>query len=229
VIRWRVDRTALVVALTACCAAVAFGVGATALDDASPSFSLDSPGGEVTAENNTTAGGGGGGGEPDNDSEADCPDCGALDFRSRLAGSLPGVDGGLLLGVTALVVLGLGVLGLRGEGGSVDDGGETTTETGLETGPDRGRDTVFERGDVAVTNDVYRAWQQLLERVGEREATLTPREYADRAASAGFDADAVERLADLFARVRYGDEPPTESDEQAARDALNRLEDGGED
>ena len=69
-------------------------------------------------------------------------------------------------------------------------------------------------------NVVVRAWDRLTDAVGTQTAE-TPRETADRAAGHGFDADAVERLAEGFSAVRYGDEPP----EGRARDARDVLSD----
>jgi hypothetical protein len=67
-------------------------------------------------------------------------------------------------------------------------------------------------------NVVVRAWHRLSDAVSA-ETAETPRETADRAAGHGFDEDAVDRLAESFGAVRYGDEP-AEGRERDARDVL---------
>ncbi|WP_169302433.1 DUF4129 domain-containing protein [Halorientalis salina] len=226
------DRTALIAVLTAGCAAVAFAVGAAALDDAAPSVSVESPGGEVTAQNNTTAANDSGASGDSIDGEndgGDCVDCGLLDLRSLLAGYLPGIDSRLLFGVTALVVVGLGLAGLRRGETVAAETEEGEPDRGLDREPHRAGTPEFAAPDAEATNDVYRAWQRLVDRVEVAgPETTTPREYARRAVEDGFDPEAVDRLTDLFDRVRYGDAPPTERREQQARDAAERLDDGGE-
>jgi len=75
-------------------------------------------------------------------------------------------------------------------------------------------------------NAVVRAWNRLTDAVGA-ETAETPRETASRATGHGYDADAVERLAESFSAVRYGDEP-VEGRERDARDVLAEV-DGGDD
>nr|WP_282594205.1 DUF4129 domain-containing protein [Halorientalis brevis] len=123
----------------------------------------------------------------------------------------------------------MGIVALRQDGTVVDEAERAESEAELALGPDRAGATDWEVPDAAVTNDVYRAWQQLVERVDVADPeTTTTREYARRAVDAGLDAAAVERLTELFDQVRYGDAAPTETREQQARDAAERLDDGGE-
>lgn len=91
--------------------------------------------------------------------------------------------------------------------------------------------------DVPLSNDVYRAWRDMTDRVPgvpehvaggpDRAATdraLTPREYADAAREEGLDPDAVETLTGLFREVRYGGAAPTDERERRARDARDALD-----
>lgn len=73
-------------------------------------------------------------------------------------------------------------------------------------------------------NAVVRAWERLTDAVGVDTAE-TPRETARRATDRGFDTGSVERLAESFRAVRYGDEP-AESREREAREALTAVDRG---
>ncbi|AQL42531.1 hypothetical protein BV210_07320 [Halorientalis sp. IM1011] len=218
------QRRPLFVALVALSAALAFGVGATAVAD------LDSPSvtsGPVNTTNesaNASAGGGAGGGGP-----------GGVDpfgsvggIYGLVAGLLPTVPPALLLILTALVVAALALAGLRHR----RDGTDRPPEPEVSVDPERGRDDATGASaaisDAPPTdNDVYRAWRAMVSELdvtyGE---TTTPREFAREAVEAGADSAAVERLTDLFDRVRYGAVEPTEERERAARDALAAVEDG---
>lgn len=77
-------------------------------------------------------------------------------------------------------------------------------------------------------NGVYRAWRDLVARVDPvGDPSRTPGEVADAAVADGLDDDAVARLTDVFAEVRYGDRPATEDRERRARSALESTEDAG--
>ncbi|MFC4406635.1 DUF4129 domain-containing protein [Haloarchaeobius iranensis] len=86
------------------------------------------------------------------------------------------------------------------------------------------------RGDRPVDNVVYRAWREMTAALDVgAPASTTPGEFAAAAVDAGFDADAVADLTDVFETVRYGDEAP-EAYADRARRALERMEattDGG--
>jgi hypothetical protein len=76
----------------------------------------------------------------------------------------------------------------------------------------------------APTNDVARAWHEMVATLGvERPETKTPRQCARAAVEAGGDRDAVEGLTGLFEEVRYGDAEVTDERRQRARDGLERV------
>lgn len=78
----------------------------------------------------------------------------------------------------------------------------------------------------AVDNEIYRAWVEMTRHLPvEHPDTSTPREFERAAVDAGFDADAVGVVTDLFESVRYGSESATEERERRAVEALRRLED----
>lgn len=94
-------------------------------------------------------------------------------------------------------------------------------ESEHETGDPRPRIEVTYRSPDE--NAVIRAWERLTDAVGTDTAE-TPRETARRAADHGFSPGTVERLAESFRAVRYGDEPP-ERREPEAREAHEALAD----
>lgn len=100
----------------------------------------------------------------------------------------------------------------------------------LGIGPDGERDTgTAEQATLSPTNEVERAWVELVRRAGiDRARTLTPSECADAAIEAGFDPDVVRRLQRVFEDVQYGGVSPTGEQERAAREALDRLLPAGE-
>ena len=217
------QRRPLFVALIALSAALAFGVGATAVAD------LDSPSvtsGPVNTSNtsaNASAGGGAGGGGP-----------GGVDpfgsvggIYGLVAGLFPTVPPALLLILTALVVAGLALAGLRRRRDVTDHPPEPEVSVDPERGSDDATGASAAIPNAPADNDVYRAWRAMVSELdvtyGE---TTTPREFAREAVEAGTDSAAIERLTDLFDRVRYGAVEPTEERERAARDALAAVEDG---
>jgi hypothetical protein len=78
--------------------------------------------------------------------------------------------------------------------------------------------------DADATNEVYRAWGEMvgLLAVADPETT-TPAEFADAAVAAGMDRDDVTLLTRLFEEVRYGGRDP-DVREGRALDALRRIE-----
>ncbi len=74
-------------------------------------------------------------------------------------------------------------------------------------------------------NEVYRAWREMTEVLDvDRPASSTPSEFADAAVAAGVAEEPVARLTDVFERVRYGGEDPTDDRERRAVEALRRIE-----
>jgi hypothetical protein len=83
-------------------------------------------------------------------------------------------------------------------------------------------------GDLDPSNEVYRAWCELVRRLEvSGAATMTPRELARSAIDQGFDREAVESLTRAFEQVRYGTMASGER-ESRARAALERLDGGGD-
>ncbi|MFC6951742.1 DUF4129 domain-containing protein [Halorubellus litoreus] len=80
-------------------------------------------------------------------------------------------------------------------------------------------------GSAGVDNEIYRAWVEMTEHLDvDHPDASTPGEFRRAAVDAGVDPATVGELTDLFERVRYGDEPPTEETEARAVDALRRME-----
>lgn len=214
------------VVLIALSAALAFAVGATAVTDLDPSNVASGPVDTTNASANTAGSGAPGGGGPGG--------VGLLGpiggVYGVVAGSLPPVSPMLLLVVTAVVVAGLGLTGLRRRG---DESGGSP-EPAVAVDRDADDDGVSRAGptvsDAPVDNEVYRAWRAMVQGLdapfGE---STTPREFAREAVRAGAATGPVERLTDLFGRVRYGATEPTEECEDSARDALAALDSEGED
>jgi hypothetical protein len=74
-------------------------------------------------------------------------------------------------------------------------------------------------------NEVYRAWQEMADRLElERPETSTPGEFEAAAVDAGMERGDVSELTRLFEEVRYGDATPTEEREQRAAETLRRIE-----
>ncbi|RXK50158.1 DUF4129 domain-containing protein [Halorientalis pallida] len=214
------------VALVALSAALAFAVGATAVTGLDPPSVTSGPGNTTDASANATSGGGPGGSDPGG--------VGLLGpvggIYGVVAGLLPAVSPPFLLVVTALVVAGLALAGLRRYGSESDEPAEPEVRVDPETGDDGGTDAGPLVPDAAPDNEVYRAWRAMVRELDVPcgEAT-TPREFAREAIRAGAATEPVERLTDLFDRVRYGAAEPTEDREERARDALAALDNGGED
>lgn len=78
--------------------------------------------------------------------------------------------------------------------------------------------------DPDASNEVYRAWLALRDRVGRTDRTESPEELRRRALAAGLDEKAVGELTTLFNATRYGDRPVTNDEERRAREALDALD-----
>lgn len=89
------------------------------------------------------------------------------------------------------------------------------------TAPDP--DTVTLSQDVPPTNDVYRTWRALRDRVEVSDGRTTPADVASAAVAAGYPESAVATLTESFCAIRYGDAAPTERREQQARDLAATL------
>jgi hypothetical protein len=140
----------------------------------------------------------------------------------------------LVLGGVLVVVLGVALLLTRGD---VDEGLVETVETDGDEGPDR-HDSLEAIGRVAgqaadridgagaFENEVYRAWAEMTAELDvDRPDSSTPGEFATEAVEAGMAPEDVDRLTDLFEKVRYGGRDPTADREQRAIETLRRIED----
>jgi hypothetical protein len=222
-----VQRRVLLTALTALCAATAFAVGAAAFDDTVADAGPSLEDGDGPTENGSDGGtrGKSGSRSGSGGSVDGCLGCG-LSARSLLGALLPAVSPLLLVGLAVAVVAGAALLGLRpgrDRAAAADDGGTDRPPAG------EGRTERPGPSDTAATNDVYRAWVTLTDRVDVPDpGTTTPREHARAAVEAGLDRGAVQRLRELFETVRYGEASPTTDRERAARAAADRLDGAGE-
>lgn len=72
--------------------------------------------------------------------------------------------------------------------------------------------------DPDATNDVYRVWRDLHDRVGDCDRADSPGDLRRRARAAGYDERAVGELTALFNAVRYGEDGATAERERRARD-----------
>ncbi|UPM44423.1 DUF4129 domain-containing protein [Halocatena salina] len=77
---------------------------------------------------------------------------------------------------------------------------------------------------VAPTNEVYRAWWELVRQLDvTQHRSLSPAELASVAVDEGIDPELVADLTALFRSVRYGDTSITDKIEQRAETARDRL------
>jgi hypothetical protein len=205
-------RQTLLVAAVATVALLSFSVGAASLDASTgrdrvnPEMDdreIDNPGADYDG--------------PDSDSDADPPaeDGGA---RSLVPDLSPPAIGAL---VAAFLVVVIAVWRFAG-GGSVEG---SDHEPAFVSGTDGADEPTYSTDsiDVPLSNDVYRAWADLTERLGPADGATTPQEYARRVAGASEDPEALDRLRETFEQVRYGGAEPTSDLEQRAREALDRA------
>ena len=136
-------------------------------------------------------------------------DGGSSDPSSPLPLGPLAVLGVALVGVALVVVRARG-----GSGGASDDTPDPDSDRRAAVGRAAGRaaDRLEEGGD----NEVYRAWREMTDLLDvEDPETSTPGEFADAAVDAGLGGEAVHELTRLFEDVRYGDAPPTDSEDRA--------------
>jgi hypothetical protein len=211
-------RQTLLVAVVAAVALLSFSVGAASLDASTgrdrvdPEMDdreIDNPGADYDG--------------PDDPSDASPPaeDGGARSLLPTLSSPALGAL------VVAFAVVVAAVWRFAG-GGEAPDG---DTENAFVTPGDSADTPTYSTDsiDVPLSNDVYRAWADLTERLGPADGATTPREYARRLAGASEDPDALDQLRETFERVRYGGEQPTAELERSAREALDRATVGPED
>lgn len=87
---------------------------------------------------------------------------------------------------------------------------------------------VMDLAEQAPDNPVYRAWYDLVTRVGlAHERNRTPDEVAEEAVQQGLPRDAVDTLTAVFSEVRYGHRPVTDERERRAESAMRSIEGGG--
>lgn len=78
--------------------------------------------------------------------------------------------------------------------------------------------------DADLTNEVYRAWDEMRAHLDAPDPeTTAPAEFAESAVAAGMDPDDVAELTGLFAEVRYGGRDPADRADRAVA-ALRRIE-----
>lgn len=216
------QRRALLVALVTASAVLAFGVGATALDDALaspdpvPDGGGDDTGSGVDSNSGPAAG---------SESTGPCPGCGGASITVAIAELLPRIPGSVALGLAAVGTLVLLALWYRaGAGSGASPADRERREDGVDTASDRSGGTRAAVDEPPANNPVYRAWHETVRRIDERdETTTTPGEYARAARERGWDGDAVATLTALFDRVRYGGAAVTEERAARAREAADRL------
>ncbi|WP_185715556.1 DUF4129 domain-containing protein [Halocatena pleomorpha] len=78
--------------------------------------------------------------------------------------------------------------------------------------------------DAALSNAIYRAWDEMTAHLDLPRDTSTPGEFATAAVAAGMAREDVEELTQLFETTRYDDAEATERRERRARAALRRIE-----
>lgn len=79
--------------------------------------------------------------------------------------------------------------------------------------------------DVDTSNDVYRAWSEMVSQLHVRDPhTKTPQEFAEAAVEDGLNPEAVGTITTLFEQVLYGDQGVSEEQEARAVEAMERLD-----
>ena len=138
----------------------------------------------------------------------------------------------LLVAVVVGFVLVAAAATLYGATGDATDEGDdpdpaTDGDGGAVAGVGRAAGRAADRIESAADtdNEVYRAWQEMADRLQlERPETSTPGEFEAAAVDAGMERDDVSELTRLFEEVRYGDATPTAEREERAVETLRRIE-----
>jgi hypothetical protein len=140
----------------------------------------------------------------------------------------------VLLGIFGLLILGVGIAFRRSDEASGDETDadsrqstdqQPTEAVGQIAGLAADRIERREPGDEVIDNEVYRAWEEMTDRLDvPNDESTTPREFARAAAQAGLSAEDVSELTELFEDVRYGGYSPTTEREERAVDVLRRIE-----
>lgn len=79
--------------------------------------------------------------------------------------------------------------------------------------------------DVDTSNDVYRAWSEMVSQLHVRDPhTKTPQEFAEAAVEDGLNPEAVGTITTLFEQVLYGDQGVSEEQEARALEAMEKLD-----
>jgi hypothetical protein len=137
--------------------------------------------------------------------------------------TLLGVVGIVLFVALAFFSDSLGGIGRSGQERSA----ETETDRSAEIGKIAGRaaDRIDDATDAVAHNEVYQAWEEMVDHldVDDPDST-TPGEFASAAVDAGMQQEDVTDLTRLFEDVRYGGQDPTDSRERQARETLRRIE-----
>ena len=139
----------------------------------------------------------------------------------------------VLLGIFGLLILGAGIAFRRSDEATVDETADDsprstdrpTRAVGQIAGRAADRIERGEPGDEVIDNEVYRAWEEMTDRLDvPNDESTTPREFARVAAQAGLSDTDVSELTELFEDVRYGGYSPTTDREERAVDVLRRIE-----
>lgn len=146
-------------------------------------------------------------------------------FGGSIETNSPSVLSGIVL-IGAAAVVGLVVVLVLsdedGDGDAVAEDVRPPEEPPESGGANRPSTAVVDDPDAS--NEVYRAWLALRDRVGRTDRTESPEELRRRALAAGLDEEAVGDLTALFNATRYGDRPVTSDEERRAREALDALD-----
>ncbi len=140
----------------------------------------------------------------------------------------------VLLGIFGLLILGVAIAFRQSDepnqAETEPDSQQSTDQPQIEAvGQIAGRaaDRIEQREprDEVIDNEVYRAWEEMTERLDPPDdESTTPREFARAAAQTGLSDEDVTELTELFEDVRYGGYSPTTEREERAVDVLRRIE-----
>lgn len=150
-------------------------------------------------------------------------------FGESSATDSPSMTSGIMF-LGAVAVLGILFMILLPRRNDDGDSGGGTAVIADDESPAETNGTVRPVVDVEdpeATNEVFRAWATLRDRLGRSDRTESPAELRRRALEAGLDEGAVQELTALFNATRYGERPVTSSEERRAREALAAIDGSG--